>query len=448
MRRALLIPLLLMALIAALSGCRGALDRGEPATAPSDLPMTGEEQAQPGSTGSPEAGDAAASASATASPSPDPTAKDSSDGEEGLKGMQLEEGTMPMMKLLPAERLQGCHLWKTMGRGTPEHLGLLTSRSPADCSSYDLALRYADRRDVLRLIQLTTPALADRMIQEINSAPAGARYFTTLLTADGKGGQWEDPGKATRGCRTLRFFGVDLYCFGAVTKGSGHGAKENHLQDVIAPLTFLMMSSYGGVRNPIIDRVAKPFDLLAVRGVAIADAIEVWEDEEETAPIAEIFSGDFKCTETQTANLQFRLKEHLRNESIDQETKELLESTMDEDNIYRFPVSTVIQPVIFQCRKLKTDEGLKMHVSAIFYHEGNHLFGGPHDTDCFDKGERRDRTLRSVYGAHVFYLMGAAQTPWLGCGERKFLYERGVQEVQAKLCFINPFDLPPPPDCE
>jgi len=226
-------------------------------------------------------------------------------------------------------------------------------------------------------------------------------------------------------CEWFDFFGVKLYCFNEVTASPG---KYETLRYVIPLLTVLKYTSGRPLWNPLLGKNVDAFGFFKSKVSAAAPLVDAQGLVYEGKDMKEESGCEADGTGPSASGGNERGKIYLC-------------------------------PALLDPKSLSPD--FKLHNVAILYHEANHYLDAyshnkpdptkGHVTYCEDPGrieKNKDRDLKGVFGAHIFYLIDMSQNPRLSCPERMRAHQLAVEHTENNLCQKPTAPTPPPsPGC-
>jgi hypothetical protein len=330
---------------------------------------------------------------------------------------------------------KGCYLELATG-------DIKIAETREDCQSYALAYKYADVKDALRLT--LKESIEYNIVLESEIEFPKATYVIKYNNCTSI--EYFDYSGTKQNCELIDFFGVNLYCFNGIYTDKQGQLKENNMQSIIAPLTFLKMSGKDDMWNPLTEQTIEPFDFLIQEKIKYVDGTslfalnrEVYSPEERIPDsLTSLKIKDIRCSEEGyggAANFQFRNADFTKHLEI--HTPSQMDSGLPyPSDVLQNYVSTHDEPkyTVFFCR---TDgKERKVHYAGILYHEASHKLFGSHVASC-EGVPAGDFGWKTVYGAHVAYLFQASQNEFLTCPERNELFDRGEAEFRSKLCGVT-----------
>ena len=372
----------------------------------------------------------------------------------------------PTLKQRSDSQKTGCYLdLATKQKGGQINGGTeigIFSYSQEDCYSLYLAFEFGNDNDALRIIskelKKTGYHHSKTIVQnELYSYPPNRVYvvkWKNYQKISPKGGpvvtMFQRP-HASDHCTTLKFFGIPLYCFNEVVVSGVGKLKDEHFNEIIAPLTFLKMTGRDDMYDLFIGALKNPFTFLVQEKIVFVDGTKIialnahlFNPEElnnllatqgniEFMPIKEVWCQE-EATEERpfgAANFQYRSPDFITRYSRPEHL------TIDSDWVY----------ATFWCKEKLLDQGGKpgdspttitqiqaeeprMHYAGVAFHEGAHKFKPHEDVSCSGYDDDWD----TVYGSHISYLFQSSEDLYLTCYERHFLYGQAQFEFDSKLC--------------
>jgi len=313
-----------------------------------------------------------------------------------------------------------------------------------ECLSYGLAHRYGDPADVVRLIKaVASPKLSTQRLEMFQTLPE--RFFQYEFTYPDKtvtaiNPRVEDLSKDA-GCKLVRFFGVNTYCFNKVVS-QGAVTKPNQLSGIIRSLLFLKVST-SGVQNYLLNAPVDPFQFIASHEILYVDATD-YSQEDQMAIAPTYGYQNVRCGDGRgSMNFQFRSATDLTTGHL--EIANSLPVDKENNGIYTAPAPPVqeVRRIVFVCEPPRVQYAAdlaKITYTGILYHEANHVLAqhGWFTSSCeFDEkieGKRYDNGFASVYGSHILLLLAQSSNPGLTQEERCIAYNQAVIEASNKLC--------------
>ncbi|MBU2542078.1 hypothetical protein KJ785_00780 [Patescibacteria group bacterium] len=310
-------------------------------------------------------------------------------------------------------------------------INIILAKSELDCESLFIAEKFNGRIDFSRLlVSLGYIGLFEKeLILDITND-----LSISFLFKDGISGNYVynyfgdiESKFLFNKCHEIKYFGATLFCFNGVVD-----KKLNNLNYIIPYFTVLKYTSNIEVSNQLIGDKIKPYEL-------VADGFKFFD-----ASKPELYGQSLestKCTADKGgANYQV------------------------ENEIYI--CDKMLKPISPYGR---------IHYAAILYHEVNHKFqidghSYQHTEDLLDVSteelekmdikssckkintyhpRRRDWDFKSVYGAHIEYLLSMSQNGILSCYERVLAFDLAEKEMKLKLCQYpnKPYLNTPEPSC-
>lgn len=236
-------------------------------------------------------------------------------------------------------------------------------------------------------------------------------------------------------CLVINYFGVNLFCFNEVKSSFFHIEKHDNLKQIITYLTFLIHTSNRDHNNLLVGRHTNAHEFLKQEKVSFIDGAK--------PDLYERTLENIRCTN----------EEGPANYNRQDKAAYICNSFLKKDSDRR--------------------ENIIVY-SGILYHEANHKHQGGHDyhhtfknsnyreqgdtlpkngvgeegntnlvlDGCADNTEygsgiRRDKDLKSVYGAHIALLFSISQNPSLNrymCQYKQIAYEQAEWELKRKIC--------------
>ncbi len=332
------------------------------------------------------------------------------------------------------------------------------SYSQEDCYSLYLVFQFGHESDALRIVSQELKETgyhnSRSLVQnELKSRPTNRVYVVKWKDHQQtslKGGPlvtiFQQPSDDDQ-CTTLNFFGIPLYCFnGVVVDGVGR-LKQNHFEEIIAPLAFLKVTARDDIYNSLTNSYNDPFDFLIQEKIEFIDGTKIialnahfFSSEElndllaTAGNIALMPIKDVDCLEEGhggAANFQFRSSDltikYPRPQSLTVNSNMRYVTFFCKEGLLEFGGKAGDAPSLITQTQA---EEPRMAYAGIDYHEGSHKFKSHENAPC----SGYDDDWESVYGAHVLYLFQASEDERLTCYERQFLYAKAQEEFNTKLC--------------
>jgi hypothetical protein len=311
------------------------------------------------------------------------------------------------------------------------------AETPQDCQSFALSQYAGDGPDFLRLIVRQNPWTQEALSSDI-AAPSASRAYRFVYSKDGTTLSTVGVKEllSSSNCLLVSYFGVEVYCFNAVTGSQG---KPENYAAIIRPLLMMKIGAHDGYYDPVVAVRPNddPFRRVVKWNVRYVDATQ----KTPVMPLQLTYGpvDSMKCINSYGANFQFRQRARLRLR-VD---IPVLRNTFPAPE----PVLAAMpaQATVFWCSKTSAEAlpGLKSIMAkasdaGMVYHEAIHRYGGHNDDIGCQAADGNtanvDWGLVSTYGAHIAYYFGSALSPHFSCAERQVFWDLAILFSKRHVC--------------
>jgi hypothetical protein len=212
---------------------------------------------------------------------------------------------------------------------------------------------------------------------------------------------------------------------------------------IVGPLQFLRLLNGVPAYNALANTYFNPFKLIVDRKIEFADVTDAASTGQNPAAKSYFGAAFGKCGSGTGEFLVYL-------DANDPKKQAAVNVPMDRTNIYTAPLPPGLRMMVFQCTSdSMTSKLKKAEFAGLAYHEANHTFGihgfflrstkggcdwaGAHPTNM--NLPYLEWNNRSVYGAHIDFLLSQVKNPDLTPGERCNFYNLANKEISAShLC--------------